>query len=115
MLAVRRVRAFADHHHAVLMNHDEFAAVGFLEYFGIENFVGPAFGNDTVIETNRPGQMRGHPVQIMGGEHDGDPMVRSFSPGSICSTCDSDARRRSCRLEHAANSGTRASSSVRAW
>ena len=72
---MRRVGAFADHDHAVLMDDDELTAVGFLQYCRVEYVVGPPFGNQPVVETHRPGQMGGHPVQIMGGEDDGDSLV----------------------------------------
>lgn len=44
-LIMRRVGAFANHDHAVLMNHNEFATVGFLQYLRIEYIVRTSLGN----------------------------------------------------------------------
>ena len=72
---MRRVGSFADHDHAVVVEDDHFASVGFLEDGGVEDLLRTSFGNQPAIETDNPRQMRRHPVEIVGGNHDGHSLM----------------------------------------
>ena len=72
---MRRVRALADHDHAVMMKHHHFAAISLFKHGGIEDSVRTAFGDQAPVQTNGPGKVGGHPIQIVGGNDDGNPAV----------------------------------------
>src|SRR5689334_15727277 len=72
------MRALADHHHAVVMEYDQLAAVRFSEHSSVKDFVGAAFGDQPMIDANRQGQMRGYPVQIVRGQADGNTLMNDL-------------------------------------
>ena len=72
---MRRVGPLADHDHAVVVEDDHFALVSFLEDGGVKHLLRASFGNQPAIEADNPRQMRGYPVEIVGGNHDGHSLM----------------------------------------
>jgi hypothetical protein len=69
------VRPFADHDHAVVVKDDHFSPIGFLEDRGVKNLLRTPFGDALTVETDNPGKMSCHPVEIMRGNDDGHALV----------------------------------------
>ena len=69
------VGSLADHDHAVVVEDDHFALVGFLENGSVKHLLRTSYGNQAAIEADDPWQMGGHPVEIVGGDHDGYSLV----------------------------------------
>ena len=67
-LSVRRVRALADHDHAVMMEHHHFPSICLCQNRGIEDLLRLPFGDQPAVQTNGPGKVSGHPIQIVRGD-----------------------------------------------
>jgi hypothetical protein len=69
------VRPLADHNHTIVVKDDHFSSVGFLQDGGVEHLLRATFGDQTAIEADDPGQMRRHPVEIVGRNDDSHALV----------------------------------------
>jgi hypothetical protein len=75
VVIVGRVRSLADHDHPVVVEDNHFAAVSFLQNGGIKNFRRTPLRDYPAVEASHPRQMGRHPVEIVGGNDDGDSLM----------------------------------------